>query len=58
MTSSTRPFRIQFYTKEASEILRYTSLDIIYVGEEWTKAYAHDTDLGTFDLNGWYYDIL
>lgn len=46
---------IMFYASDAKEILRYTSLNIISVNELYIEAYAHDSDIGTFKLNNWYY---
>lgn len=47
---------IQFYRKDALEILRYTSLNITHVGDLWMEAWATEADLGTFKLNGWWYE--
>jgi hypothetical protein len=46
---------IIFNRKDSLEILRYTSLNLIKVGELWIEAMAHDSDIATFELNNWYY---
>lgn len=48
--------RILFYTKDAREILRYTSLNLQKAGSIWMEAWAHKSDIETFKLNGWWYE--
>jgi len=48
--------RIVFYTRDALEILRYISLDIIKAGTIWVEAWASESDLQTFKSNGWWFD--
>lgn len=50
--------RILFYTKDALEILRYTSLDVQKAGSLWMEARAHASDIETFKLNGWWYEVI
>lgn len=50
--------RILFYTKDAREILRYTSLDIQRAGSLWIEARAYASDLETFRLNGWWFETI
>jgi hypothetical protein len=46
---------IVFPTINALEILRYTNLELIKAGPLWMEAYASDSDIETFKLNGWNY---
>ena len=50
--------RILFYTKDAFEILRYTSLDIQKAGSLWMEARADASDIETFRLNGWWFETI
>jgi hypothetical protein len=49
---------IQFYRKDALDVLRYTSLQSTKVGSIWCEAQASDADLETMRLNTWWYEVL
>lgn len=46
---------IVFNRSGVLEILRYTSLKLITVGDLWVTAMASDADIQTFELNNWPY---
>lgn len=46
---------IVFNRSDVLEILRYTSLKLVQVGDLWVEAMASDADIQTFELNGWSY---
>ena len=46
---------IRFNRSDVLEILRYTSLQLVEVGNLWVTAYATDADIQTFELNNWTY---
>lgn len=46
---------IVFNRSGVLEILRYTSLKLVTVGDLWVTAMASDADIQTFELNGWSY---
>lgn len=46
---------IIFNRSGALEILRYTSLQLVTVGDLWITAMASDADIQTFELNNWSY---
>jgi hypothetical protein len=46
---------IIFNRDGALEILRYTNLELISVGDLWIQAKASDADIQTFELNNWSY---
>jgi hypothetical protein len=49
---------IQFYRKDALEVLRYTSFQNVKVGSIWCEAQASDADLETMRLNNWWFEVL
>jgi len=46
---------IVFPRINALEILRYTNLKLIKAGDIWMEAWASESDIETFKLNGWNY---
>lgn len=47
---------IVFYRKDALQVLRYTSMQAVEVGNFWVQARANESDLGTMKLNGWWFE--
>lgn len=55
MDNKTGYIWIVFPRINALEILRYTNLKLIKAGDIWMEAYASESDIETFKLNGWNY---
>jgi hypothetical protein len=50
--------RILFKVAKLKQVCRYTSMDIVHVGEVWVEALSSPADLTTMQLNEWTYQVL
>jgi hypothetical protein len=50
--------RILFNRTELTQVCRYTSMNLVHVGELWVEAWSSPADLGTMQLNNWAYRVL
>jgi hypothetical protein len=50
--------RILFKVAKLKQVCRYTSMDIVHVGEVWVEAWSSPADLTTMQLNEWTYQVL